>query len=331
MIKHCLLFLLALILTVGVTAQEVERTIIVEHFTNTRCGICSSRNPGFYNNLNAQEGILHLSIHPSSPYSSCLFNQANPAENDARTNYYNVYGGTPRLVIQGNAVSAGTNYGSAAIFEPYQGQTTPVSIDIRQTKVGGEIAVEVILTAEADNALGTAALFLALAEREVMYDAPNGEDVHYDVFRQTFTGEPTGISIDVPAAAGTSTSVSYALTPTADWVFDELFAVAVLQETESKAVIQAAASDPSDNEPVATREVNTLPAILFPNPVTNVLNVRLDAAATASYRLLDAAGRVRQTGTVNGNANLDLTAYAAGVYWLELWNEEGKTVRKVVK
>jgi len=81
------------------TAQ-VQKNVVVEHFTNTRCGICASRNPGFFTNLNNNPDVIHLAIHPSSPYSSCVFNQHNSVDNDDRTNYYGIYGGTPRLVVQ---------------------------------------------------------------------------------------------------------------------------------------------------------------------------------------------------------------------------------------
>lgn len=323
-LSFCLLF--------GLQAQEVPRTIIVEHFTNSRCGICASRNPGFYSNLNSQEGILHLAIHPSSPYSNCIFNQANPGENDARTNYYGVYGGTPRLVIQGNVISSGTNYGNASIFEPYQNQTTPVSLDIRQTKEDGEIIVTVTITAEANNDLGTAQLFLAAAEKEVMYNAPNGENVHHDVFRRTFNGEPTGVSVDIPATAGESTTVTGSLMANENWVYEQLFTVAILQHTDTKAVIQSAAADPSENEPlVSISEVNTLAAQIFPNPVQDRLQVKLANDKKATFLLFNSQGQVLQSGTFQGQTQVEMTAYPSGLYWLEVQNTEGKAVSKILK
>ncbi len=323
---------LCLCLLFGLQAQEVPRTIIVEHFTNSRCGICASRNPGFYSNLNSQEGVLHLAIHPSSPYSTCIFNQANPGENDARTNYYGIYGGTPRLVIQGTVISTSTNYGNASIFEPYQNQTTPVSLDIRQTKEDGQIIVSLTITAEADNDLGTASLFLAAAEKEVMYNAPNGENEHYDVFRRTFNGEPTGVSVDIPATAGESITVNASLMPNADWVFDQLFTVAILQETDSKAVIQSSAADPSENEPlVNTFEVNTLPANIFPNPVEDILQVKLTTETKATFQLFNSKGQVLKSGNFQGQTQLEMGNYPSGLYWLEVQSAEGKAVRKIVK
>tara|TARA_B110000285_G_C15096412_1_gene602244 strand:+ start:1583 stop:1825 length:243 start_codon:yes stop_codon:yes gene_type:complete len=78
----------------------VVKKVLVEHFTYTRCSVCASRNTGFITNLNAQSDVVHISYHPSSPYSNCQFNQYNLQENDDRTKYYGVFGSTPRLVIQ---------------------------------------------------------------------------------------------------------------------------------------------------------------------------------------------------------------------------------------
>lgn len=326
------LLLLFAIASIQLVAQEVERTIIVEHFTNTRCGICSNRNPGFYDNLNNQEGVLHISFHPSSPYPNCVLHQVNPGENNDRTTYNGVFGGTPRLVIQGVAISAGTNYGSASIFEPYQGQTTPISITIEQYKPAGEMTIRATITAEADNNIGMAKLFLGAAEELVQYNAPNGEDEHHDVFRRTFNGEPTGADIAVPATAGESISIDATIMPDASWALDQLFTVAILQNSETRAVIQAAASAPSDNSPItSTQELNTLAASIYPNPVSDLLTVQLADQAEATYVLRDGTGRTLRNGVFQQQTQIDMERLPAGTYWLEITTADAQAVRKVVK
>lgn len=207
-----------------------------------------------------------------------------------------------------------------------------MSLRIRQTKQEGEVSVSVTIKAETDNTLGTAQLFLALAEQEVLYDAPNGEDEHYDVFRRTFTGEPTGLAVDVPATAGDSIVITASVMPNTDWVFSELYALAILQETDTKAVLQSTASDPSDNEPiVGISEVNTLAANIFPNPVQDHLQIQLSGDTQATYQLFNSNGQVMQSGNFAGQTRLDMAALPSGIYWLEVINEEGKAVRKLVK
>ena len=126
---------IATLTSIQLVFSQVPKKVVVEHFTNTNCSICASRNPGFYTNLHNQTGILHLAVHPSSPYPNCLLYQQNGTANDARTNYYGIYGSTPRLVINGNVISGGTNYSSSSIFTPYLGLTSPASIRIIQEKL----------------------------------------------------------------------------------------------------------------------------------------------------------------------------------------------------
>ena len=201
--KVCIQFVTLITLVQFVNAQ-VPKKVVVEHFTNTKCSICASRNPGFYTNLNSQTGVIHLAIHPSSPYAACFLSMHNPIENDGRTNYYGIYGGTPRLVIQGTVISSSVNYSSASIFTPYLGQTSPASIKIYQYKYGNDsIRSRIVIKTEATHTLTNLSLFVALAEDTINYTGSNGESVHYDVFRKSYTGT-SGISVTLPAVVGDS-------------------------------------------------------------------------------------------------------------------------------
>ena len=211
----------------------------VEHFTNTKCSVCASRNPGFYTNLNAQSGVIHLSIHPSSPYSACVLSQHNAAENDSRTNYYGVYGGTPRLVIQGVVISSGANYSSSNIFTPYLSQTSVASIRIEQTKFANDsIRSRIVIKTEASHTLPGLSLFVALAEDTITYTGSNGEPRHFDVFRKSLTGT-SGVSITLPSNVGDSVVYTMSSTVNGAWNFSRIFTLAILQETTSKAVVQS--------------------------------------------------------------------------------------------
>ena len=220
------------------TAQ-VPRKIIVEHFTNSKCSICASRNPGFFTNLNNQTNTLHLSIYPSAPYSSCHLYQQNPVDGNARTNYYGVYGSTPRLVVNGNVIPNIQDYSAASMFAPYQGLTSPVSIHIEQQKFGSDsIHATVVIKAEADNTLGSMLLFAALAEDTVFYAGTNGESRHYNVFRKALSAV-TGSAINVPTAAGDSVTATFSSAANSSWNFNRIYTLALLQEASSKNVIQA--------------------------------------------------------------------------------------------
>lgn len=237
---------------------QVPKKVIVEHFTNTLCSICKSRNPGFYNNLRNQTGVIHLAIHPSSPYKDCVFNKHNIAENDARTNYYNAYGGTPVLVIQGVKVSGSADYSSSAIFTSHLNKMSPASIRIVQTKFGNDsIRARIVIKTEATHSLGSLSLFVALAEDTIKYSSPNGETVHYDVFRKSLTGT-SGVNVSLPATVGDSVVIIRSSPVHQAWNFAHVYTMAILQETTSKAVVQAQSVPASANSIIT--DVNSCPS-----------------------------------------------------------------------
>ncbi|MCB9295389.1 MAG: hypothetical protein H6559_20035 [Lewinellaceae bacterium] len=61
------------------------------------------RQSGFYNTIAGYEAdVHHIAYHPSVPYSSCIFYQANTEENSARASYYSIFS-TPRVFFNGTS------------------------------------------------------------------------------------------------------------------------------------------------------------------------------------------------------------------------------------
>lgn len=312
--------------------SQVPQKVIVEHFTNSRCGLCANRNPGFYTNLANHPGVLHLAFHPSSPYSSCIFSQHNPSENDDRTNYYGIYGSTPKLVIQGNTIPAGTNYGNSGIFEPYVDQMSPISIELRQFKnENGMIEVEVSATVEVEHTLGSLSLFVALAEDSVFYDAPNSEDLHQDVFRLALS-PALGLEFDLPNIVGTSSILTFTSTAHPDWDFSRIYAIAMVQETDSKDIIQAEATNPSDQNLISSiNEIEKFSLNVWPNPVSNIINIQTDQETSLSGELFNTSGKLILQKEIFQNGTLNISHLPKGIYFLKINNEKEEVVKKIVK
>jgi hypothetical protein len=306
---------------------QVAKKIVVEHFTNSVCSVCASRNPGFYTNLNAQSTAIHLAIHPSSPYSSCLLNQHNTSENDARTNYYGIYGATPRLVIQGTVISPNANYSSAAIFTPYLNELSPVQLIVNQQKFGNDsIRSQVIVKTVSTHSLSAASLFIALAEDTLMFAAPNGESMHFDVFRKAIS-PTTGISLNVPSTVGDSLIYTFTTSANASWNFERIFTLAILQETTSKAVIQSETVLASFNTLVSSinePRLSTSPFVVFvANGNHNHIEIQktIDQQATR-FVLYDIFGRM----VMNEPLDFDRTTFTVdflnnGFYVYSILNE----------
>lgn len=317
------LLFVALLLASASQAQTPQR-VVVEHFTNTRCSICASRNPAFYANLENHPEVIHLAIHPSSPYPQCLFNQYNVSGNDGRTNYYGIYGSTPKFVIQGVVLASSSQSGDPAIFDPYLGQTTAAEITLSHMITGAYVQLSITLKATADNTLGSLRLFAALSEDQVQYAAPNGEGNHYDVFREAYT-QVDGESVDFPANAGDSIIITKTLLLDGAWNLNDISSTVILQDASTRAVIQAEQLNLS-NTPLGISKLETQDR-MFPNPASSSLHVDINNLGKKNnLQLLDALGRLVQEETLvaTGIQSIDISKIPQGIYYARLI-QDGKS------
>ncbi|MGB4959021.1 MAG: hypothetical protein WBO36_06060, partial [Saprospiraceae bacterium] len=241
-------------------SQTVPKKIVVEHFTNTRCSVCAFRNPGFYAALPKSDNILHISYHPSSPYSTCLFNTQNRAENDARAYHYDVFGGTPVFVINGEP-RTGSDVQNVSVYNPFFGSMSPFKVETSlESHHPDSITIISRIEAVETHTFTDISIYLPLAEDTVFYNAPNGENIHRDVFRQSFTGtEP--LVIKAPIKSADPTSIKRTLQVRSIWDTSRLYAMSIVQSVSGdKPVLQSSKSpllskgsiSSSDDESVKT-------------------------------------------------------------------------------
>jgi FlaG/FlaF family flagellin (archaellin) len=315
-----ILMLLMILGIINLAEAQVPRKIVVEHFTNTFCSVCASRNPGFFSNLETQKDVLQLSIHPSSPYSQCYFNRQNKSENDARTQYLGVFGSTPRLVINGVPLSASTNYSSPSIFDAYKSQTSDVSITVKGKYVGDSLEVETVIKAVVNNSLGNANLFVALANARVNYAAGNGEQLHHNVFRKSMYN-PSGFSVTIPAMAGDSLVLISKVKTETIWGTNDLFALAILNNTSNKNLIQAEQSAiislASGLEVISASRFK-----LYPNPVEDFLQFEHEQYLWQNYKVYTLQGGLVLSGNLDSQVGITVSGLNQGIYILELTNEQ---------
>lgn len=307
-------------------AQAVPKKVIVEHFTNSYCSICASRNPGFYNNLWQFADVLHIAYHPSAPYAACPINKHNKSENDARTNYYGVYGSTPRIVIQGNVVPPAADYTAASLFQNETGKTSSFDVKIMMQALSPGAAVIKVIIKKVDTGSSTTAyLYAAIVEDTLFYMANNGESKHYDVFRKAVWGN----SVSLPANVGDSAEYSEVVNMDAAWNTSRIYSIAMLQGSDKK-MIQAAGS----NHFAATLGMEAIgqnsDIIIFPNPAGDVLHVSgLDKGLISIY---DMIGKPVVVEKVKGPVyNMDISLLPKGTYLLKYGYEGGEHTMKLLK
>jgi len=248
---------------------QVSKTIIAEHYTNTKCGICGLKNPTFYNTLENYPEVLHVAYHPSSPYASCIFSMHNPVENDARTNYYGIYGGTPRVVLSGSVIPPASQLLTPDQIEAKLGKMSDYSMEITlQGGVGDTIVVQLVTKRVSGSGQDELNLFAVLAEMEISYNAPNGENTHHDVFRKDLINESVSLN-----EINDSVVIIKNYVPHAEWQSDEMFVVGMLQKVSTKEILQSAKSDVAGNIMfTGYNRIEEISAVFYPNPVKNQIN-----------------------------------------------------------
>jgi transforming growth factor-beta-induced protein len=83
--------------------------------------------------------------------------------------------------------------------------------------------------------------------------------------------------------------------------------------------------------PNATSVANATAAgiSVFPNPVVNALNIVYPSSAR--FSVTDMSGKLIESGTVMGRAQLDMSSFADGMYILKVSGNEGQFVSTIVK
>lgn len=279
-----------------VQAQPVPRRVVVEHFTNSRCSICALRNPGFYNLIDNyyDDGLIHIAYHPSAPYVDCIFHQHNPTENDARTQFYGVYGSTPRVVVQGRVIAPANPILQPTAIDSIINSSSAVDVRVSLQMQGVDsVRITTRVYTVAPTVQINATLFAAITEDTIFYNAPNGEQRHYDVFRKgIFPGN--GLSVVLPTLGDSLTfEQTVAIEPA--WVLSRLNAVAFLQRPNDKLILNA---DKATEFTVAPNGIAHVPAPamwqVYPNPSEDGLFYFKNAPVEAHLMLINGLGQVME-------------------------------------
>ena len=315
---------------VGLGAQENKKYLLIEHFTNTHCPICASRNPGIYSTMNKFDpaDLHHFSIHPSVPYNSCPFYQFNKDANQFREWYYSVRS-TPTLFINGSGSST-----NPATFEnnilTRLGQTSPLSIAIEG---GSNRNLEVVISIKTHGQIpqGDLRLFVALVERYKMFKAGNNESDHYNIYRRPISdleGDPFS-----PAPVGSVVTKNYTYTIPQGVAADQAYVLAYVQNMDTREVLNSGASYDQVFTTVKEDEDDVVFRI-FPNPVEDEIWVTTMEKKILNLRLYDLYGRLIKTFPVSQGSeqtSIPIGELIPGVYALELENTDGRYIKRIVK
>ena len=327
--------LFSLVLSTAVLSglAQVDQKIIAEHFTNTKCSACASRNPGLITNFKNNPEVIHISFHPSRPYSTCVLNNHNGSENDERTKYYNIFGGTPQLTLNGVVHSGSFN--PSSIFDPYKGKTAAIDISSSIVSQGTDsLNIKVMISTKATHSFGTEKIGIFVVEDTVFYDAPNGEKQHYNVFRKALS-DVKGDDIMLSNTIGNIDIISFSIADHKDWDIQRMRVVTILQKSSDKSVIQAAQSPvvkagfvSKVEEAVNSSESSVL---VYPNPTTG--NFYVDGLSSVNFRysLIDLVGKTILNGQAERMAPIDGSSLIPGYYIITIQSDGNVSRHRILK
>ncbi len=331
--RKFLLVLALLLCQMSLVTAQIPKKTMVEHFTNTKCSICANRNPGLNTNFDLHPQVLHISIHPNLPYPSCFLSQQNTADNNARTNYYGVYGSTPRIVINGSPISSTTNYADTSLFANFAGMST-MSIEIRQSAVGVDSIMSRIVVKRvlAGPPMSSAVLYAGLVEDTVFGNGGNGELQHYNVLRRSlFTS--VGTAVNLPGTVGDSLVMTKTEAYGGAWDPNRMATVAILQESGTKALIQSELSSTDKSGVITGIDLAATDACkfaIFPNPATAFITVSGPVDPSLRYQLLNGLGAVVGQGTMTSKT-IDVARLPAGIYFVVLRYGQAMETKRFLK
>jgi hypothetical protein len=307
----------------------VPKRVIAEHFTNTYCSICAANNPNLYQNLWNFPQVIHISYYPSAPYPACPINQQNTSENDARTQYYGIYGSTPKLEIQGVLVPFTSGFSNPAIYQSQLNQLTSFDMHITLQLSGTDSLLTTTTIKKTDtSSLTSLLLYGGVAEDTLTFNANNGETVHYDVFHKSIWGT-TSLSITAPTNIGDSIVYLKKIAKNSTWNLQRFYAYAILQQT-NKSVVQAATSAHISS----TTGIGTIPStdyLVYPNPTSDKIHLQL-AEIPAHISIISATGiTVYETDKNEWNTTLSLVDVPTGLYFLQIRSNSLNINTKIYK
>jgi len=233
-----------------VNAQTVQRTVLLEEFTNASCPPCAAQNPAF-NALVETNAAKVVTIKYQTDWPGYdPMNEQNPSQVQTRVDYYGVTGvpnvridGTTDAGTAGQVTQAKINTAYAVPSKLQMALTHSVSDDLTQITINCTITnVDTVFGWSATNAK----LRVGVIEKNLYFPAPPGTngETHFNYVMRKMYPDETGTTVD-PIPANGSVNFSWTVDlPDYIYNYNEIGVVAFVQAEAAKTVYQAAISQP---------------------------------------------------------------------------------------
>ncbi len=327
----------------GVASALVQRTVLIEEFTNASCPPCAAQNPAFEAICDANAGKLALIKYHTIWPGVDPMNAFNTTEVADQVNYYNV-SGVPHATMDGMAVP-GTSYLGApanvnqtnidnaynkpALFDMTLGGLLDIT--------NGQLDVTGSSTSHINFPAGNVKIRVALIEDPVDYATPpgtNGED-HFPHVMRKMLPDPAGTTIPLPVDGQVDNfNFTHIIDPS--FVIANLKLVAWIQDDITQEVHQ------SIMVPIVTTAIDELNGMnafgIYPNPTSDIskLVFELKQNADVTVAVYNSVGQqvlFTNYGKLNaGKQVLEINAdtWSSGLYSVNVTVNGKSNMRKLL-
>lgn len=315
-----------------------KRIVLWEGFTNTGCNSCATQNPTteLVITEEGENNILPIIYNINSPDPNDPFYLANPIEISSRRFFYNFLG-----------VPHGYLDGVSSPLYPWQYNDLEYLVDERLDKF-----TTVDLSATFDDyknltvnyevinklAGGNYKLHAAIVEKNLHYQAPNGETEFNYVFRKMF---PDALGTPVSLSEGAKGTIIIPFFYDYSWDPNELTFIVFIQDHLTFEVVQTTKA--TYFSPVEVKEDSENPKIYFlaqnfPNPFnpTTTINFSIEKNDFVSLSVTDISGRVIKrlvnNNLTEGNHSVKFEAsnLSSGIYFYNLKTSTFSETKKML-
>lgn len=262
--KNLIFILIILTAFTSVNAQEYNRNVMVEIFTNSHCPLCPPAHASldsYLANGTAKDRVNYIYYHMVFPYPSDKLNQANTADPAARNDYYGPFFSTPVGFVDG--VTTGYSSFSGSI-DSRSASKTPVQINLSGTAGDNNISINAEINVSS-GVSGSNVIHFVVVE-DVDYQGNNGIPHHTHVMRKMITSAD-GESIDLSS----NQMINKEIELDNLWIPENLGVVVFVQNSSSKEIYQSQFIAYNELGVTAVNDVRSIPAEYelsqnYPNP-----------------------------------------------------------------
>ena len=239
--KNYLIIITLVALSVSLFAQS-QRLVLFEEFTQASCAPCASANPAFNALLNANASKCTAIKYQTSWPGYDPMNQHNPAEVASRVSYYSV-SGVPDVVMDGNAYHGSPQGVTQSKINTEYAKTSPFELYINQQLSPANDSIYVTMLGKATETVsGSMVAQCVVIEKHIHFNsAPgtNGEKDFYSVMKKMLPSA-SGSALPTSFEPGEYFVLQFAWKLANVYDINELSVVGFVQNTQTKAVLQAA-------------------------------------------------------------------------------------------